>query len=483
MPKNLQQKALNGIAWSLLDQIVNKLGYLILLIYLSRVLTPADFGLIAMLTIFLAISQSIADSGFSHALVQKSSKATESDFSTVFYINIFMALILYGLLYFSAPFISEFYNAPELTMLSRALFLMIIINAFSIVPKSKLIIKIDFKSQSLINTAAMLASVVVTIYMVNENLGYWALVGMNLSKALFSSVLLFLYSKWFPREKFSRKSFKSLFSFGSKLLLTGLLSTITQNLYIILIGRYFNPTQVGYFQQGFNYTNLLSGTVTSVIQGVTYPIMTSIQEDKERLVKLYIRVMGLIALVTFPIFIGFAAVSEEFVLIFLGEKWIPIIPILIILSFARLITPISSLNLNILNARGRSDLFLKTDLSKIPMIILALLISVPYGITAVAVAQLITTVISFFINAYYPGKLFGFGSIEQLKQIFPVSLASLFMYECMMFVDFESVEIQMLVKILIGVISYLIACKVLKVEAYFDLSQLLLKKFRKVNKI
>ena len=483
MPKNLQQKALNGIAWSLLDQIVNKLGYLILLIYLSRVLTPADFGLIAMLTIFLAISQSIADSGFSHALVQKSSKATESDFSTVFYINIFMALILYGLLYFSAPFISEFYNAPELTMLSRVLFLMIIINAFSIVPKSKLIIKIDFKSQSLINTAAMLASVVVTIYMVNENLGYWALVGMNLSKALFSSVLLFLYSKWFPREKFSRKSFKSLFSFGSKLLLTGLLSTITQNLYIILIGRYFNPTQVGYFQQGFNYTNLLSGTVTSVIQGVTYPIMTSIQEDKERLVKLYIRVMGLIALVTFPIFIGFAAVSEEFVLIFLGEKWIPIIPILIILSFARLITPISSLNLNILNARGRSDLFLKTDLSKIPMIILALLISVPYGITAVAVAQLITTVISFFINAYYPGKLFGFGSIEQLKQIFPVSLASLFMYECMMFVDFESVEIQMLVKILIGVISYLIACKVLKVEAYFDLSQLLLKKFRKVNKI
>jgi len=475
---NIKSKAIKGIVWSLLDQIINKLGYLILYIYLARVLTPSDFGLIAMLSIFLAISQSIIDSGFSHALIQKSSNATESDFSTVFYTNMFVSLSLYAILYITAPFVSEFYNTPELTMLSRVLFLVIIINAISIVPRSKLLIDIDFKSQSLINTAATLGSIAVTVYMISDNLGYWSLVGMTLSKAFFTSALLFFYANWFPKEKFSKKSFKVLFSFGSKLLVAGLVSTTINNLYLILIGRYFNPTQVGYFQQGYNYTNILSGILSTVIQGVTYPVMTSIQEDKEKLVKLYIRVMGAVTLVTFPIFFGFAAVSKEFVLIFLGEQWIPIIPILMILSFARLITPISSLNLNILKARGRSDLYLKTDLSKLPMIIIALFISIPYGIIAVAYAQLTTTIISFFINAYYPGKLFGFGAQEQLKQIFPILVASLFMYGCMTLINIESLELQMILKLLVGFSSYLLACQFLRIDAFFEIKQLLLQKLK-----
>jgi teichuronic acid exporter len=462
---NLKKIALRGVAWSLFDKIINQVGNFILLIYLSRILSPADFGLIAMLAIFLAVAQSLIDSGFSQALIQKSQSVTEADLSTVFYVNFAVAILLYCLLYVAAPYIAGFYNQPELTSLSRVLFIVVIINAISLVPRSKLMIEVDFKTQGLINSVAMLVSTSVAIYMVHNDFGYWALVGMNLAKVLVNSILLIVYSKWYPKWLFSIESFKTLFSFGSKLLIAGVLATTVQNLYSILIGRYFNATQVGYFQQGYNYTNMLSGTLTSVVQGVTFPIMSSIQEDKNRLIQMYTKVMGIVVFVTFPVFVGFAAVSEEFVLIFLGENWVPIIPILIILSFARLITPISSLNLNILNARGRSDLFLKTDLSKLPMTIIALFIAIPYGIVGVAIAQLITTFISFFINAYYPGKLFEFGAKKQLIQISPILIASIFMYLAVSLVELDSLSLQLVIKIMVGALAYILACWVLNVTA------------------
>ena len=474
----LKHKAINGVAWSLFDKIINQAGNFVLLIYLSRVLSPSDFGLIAMLAIFLAVAQSLIDSGFSQALIQKSTKVTEDDLSTVFYINFIVSILLYCLLYISAPSIASFYHQPELIVLSRVLFVVVIINAIALVPRSKLLIEIDFKTQGLINSASMIISAAVAIYMVHDGFSYWSLVGMNLAKSLINSILLIVFSKWYPKWLFSIESFKSLFSFGSKLLIAGVIATTVQNLYSILIGRYFNATQVGYFQQGFNYTNMLSATLSSVIQGVTYPVMTSIQEDKKRLVQVYVKVMGVVTLVTFPVFVGFAAVSEEFVLIFLGDKWEPIVPVLIILSFARLITPMSSLNLNILNARGRSDLFLRTDLSKLPMTILALFIAIPYGILGVAIAQLVTTFISFFINAYYPGKLFGFGAREQLKQIFPIAIASLIMYLSIAFIKFDALGIQMLTKIVVGSLVYIVLCWIFKVSAFIDASSIIFSRFK-----
>lgn len=476
---SLKKKAINGIAWSLFDKIINQAGNFVLLIYLSRILSPSDFGLIAMLAIFLAIAQSLIDSGFSQALIQKSDKVTEKDLSTVFYVNLAVSVLIYCALFITAPFIASFYSQPELVDLSRVLFIVVIINAVGLVPRSKLLIAIDFKSQGLINNAAMLVGAGVAIYMINDGYGYWSLVGLNVAKASTTAFLLIVFSKWKPSWLFSIASFKNLFSFGSNLLIAGLVATTVQNLYSVLIGRNFNAQQLGYYQQGFNYTNILSTTLSSIIQGVTYPIMTSIQEDKERLVQVYIKVMGIVTLVTFPVFVGFAAVAEEFVLLFLGEKWRPIIPILIILSFARLITPISALNLNILNARGRSDLYLKTDLSKLPMTVAALIIAVPFGIVAVAMAQLVTTFISFFINAYYPGKLFDFGAKEQLKQIFPIALASLVMYLSITFIKFDSLELQMLAKIVLGGGIYVAACWLFKVSAFADASSIVFSRFKK----
>ena len=479
MMSSLKTTAIKGVVWSLFDKLINQAGSFVLLIYLSRILSPSDFGLIAMLAIFLAVAQSLIDSGFSQALIQKSKKATEGDFSTVFYVNLVVSLLLYCLLYMSAPAIASFYHQPELTDLSRVLFVVVIVNAIALVPRAKLVIAIDFKSQGLINSASMIVGAIVAVYMINDGFGYWSLVGMSLIKSVTSALLLITFSRWKPKWVFSITSFKNLFSFGSNLLIAGIIATTVQNLYSVLIGRNFNAMQLGYFQQGFNYTNILSSTLSSVIQGVTYPVMTSIQEDKGRLVSVYVKVMGVVTLVTFPVFVGFAAISEEFVLIFLGEKWAPIIPILTILSFARLITPMSSLNLNILNARGRSDLFLKTDLSKLPMTIIALLIAVQYGIFAVAIAQLITVFIAFFINAYYPGKLFGFGAKAQLIQIFPVAIASLIMYLSIIFINFDSIEIQMFTKIVAGGSVYIALCWFFNITAFTDASNIIFSRFKK----
>ncbi|MCC4816392.1 lipopolysaccharide biosynthesis protein [Vibrio lentus] len=472
---SLKKLAFKGVMWSLFDKVINQLGNILLLIYLSRILSPTDFGLIAMLAVFLAIAQSLVDSGFSQALIQRSKKVTEKDLSTVFYVNLVISVFIYIILFIFSPVISDFFQQPELINLSRVLFVVIILNSIALVPRTKLIIEVDFRTQSIINAISMIVTTILTVYMVKKGYGYWSLVGMNIIKSLTNAILLIMLSKWYPKWLFSIRSFTSLFSFGSNLLIAGVLSTVVQNFYLILIGRYFNVVQVGYFQQGYNYTNMLASTISSVTQGVTYPIMTSIQEDKERLVNIYEKVMGVITLITFPLFIGFAAISREFVIIFLGEKWIPIIPIIIILSFSRLITPISSLNLTILNARGRSDLFLKTDLSKLPMTIASLFIAIPYGIVGVAIAQLVTTFISFFINSYYPGKLFGYGWKEQLWQLCPIFIISLVMYFTVNLIELDDIAIQMCVKIAAGTFTYVFLCWAFRVKSFFYVIKLLIR--------
>ena len=475
---NLKQKAFRGLTWNLLDKVINQAGSFVLLIYLSRVLTPSDFGLVAMLAIFLLVAQSLIDSGFSQALIQKSGNVTEVDFSTVFYLNLTVSGFLYCSLYFSAPSIAIFYDSAELVDLSRVLFTVVIINSLALVPRAKLTISLDFKTQSLINSVATIVSAGLAIYMVNDGYGYWSLVGMTISRSSVIAILLIGCSSWHPRWLFSLKSCKTLFSFGSNLLVAGVIATAVQNLYSVLIARYFNAAQLGFFYQSFQYTNMLSHTLTSAIQGVTFPVMSSVQRDKRRLVSIYTRVMGVVVLITFPTFVGFSAISEEFVLIFLGSQWIPMIPVLFILALARTFTPINALNLNILNARGRSDLFLKADLIKLPVSLAGLLIAIPYGIVAVAISQLIFVVVSFFINTYYPGKLFGFGARKQLKQIFPVALASGFMYICIELVQAEILIMQLIIKIVVGMFSYCLACWILRVPSFIHLRDIILRQLK-----
>jgi teichuronic acid exporter len=421
--KSLKSQATKGMLWNALDKFAVQGGQIVIGIILARLLMPEAFGLIGMLSIFIAISQTFIDSGMGSGLIQKKNRSNV-DFSTVFVFNLGVSLLFYGLLFITAPFIARFYEAPELVILTRVLAINIIINSLAIVQRSKLIINIDFKTIAKVNVVSVLAGGFVAVYFAYTGWGVWALVLQNLIRAFVSVVMFWILSHWKPSITFSKQSFKALFGFGSKLLISGLYAKGLQEVYNVSIGKFYNASELGYYTQSKQFTDISAGTVTSIMQQVSYPILASLQDDKERLVSVYKRLIKMTAFLIFPAMTLLALLAHPFIMLFLTEKWAPAIVLLQWLSFARVVTPISVINMNILNAVGRSDLFLKVDLSKAPLIIVALLITIPMGIKAIVIGNVVTTVISFFINAYMPGKLFGYGAISQLRDMLPVFIVT-----------------------------------------------------------
>lgn len=452
---SLKQKALTGFIWSASDKLINQLGYLAVTVFIARLIGPESFGLIGMLTVFMLLAESVVNSGFSQALIQKSKAMTEEDASTIFYVNLFLGVCMYVLLYFSAPAIAAFYKQPVLIDIARILFIVILVNALSVVVRAKLTIDIDFKSQAIAGTIAVILSSAIGLYLALNDYGVWSLVWLILSKAFFLNIGLWLFCHWHPKLLFSTQSFIQLFKFGSNLMLAGIGATLLNNFYIALIGRYFNPASVGYYTQATNLSNFLSTFISSTLQGVTYPIMTSIKEDRTRLLEVYKQLISITMLVSLPMLVGFAAVADTAVLLFLGEEWLPTVPVLIALCLARAMTPISAINMNILNAIGRSDLFLKVDLSKYPMVIAGFFIGINYGIEGVAWAMFTTTFLSFFVNAYFPGKFFGFGGIEQLKVAYKYIFAAAVMYFAVSQVSIsDSLWLTLVAKVTVGGLIY-----------------------------
>jgi|SRR5690554_2233995 len=481
---SLKQKALTGFIWSASDKLINQLGYLAVTVFIARLIGPESFGLIGMLTVFMLLAESVVNSGFSQALIQKSKAMTEEDASTIFYVNLFLGVCMYVLLYFSAPAIAAFYKQPVLIDIARILFIVILVNALSVVVRAKLTIDIDFKSQAIAGTIAVILSSAIGLYLALNDYGIWSLVWLILSKAFFLNIGLWLFCHWHPKLLFSTQSFIQLFKFGSNLMLAGIGATLLNNFYIALIGRYFNPASVGYYTQATNLSNFLSTFISSTLQGVTYPIMTSIKEDRTRLLEVYKQLISITMLVSLPMLVGFAAVADTAVLLFLGEEWLPTVPVLIALCLARAMTPISAINMNILNAIGRSDLFLKVDLSKYPMVIAGFFIGINYGIEGVAWAMFTTTFLSFFVNAYFPGKFFDFGGIAQLKVAYKYIIAAAAMFVAVRMISLEaSLWLVLALKIVVGVIVYFAAVLIQRDEfVLYNSKPLITKILRKLNK-
>lgn len=462
----LKNKAIKGMSWTAGDVVVNQLGMLFIMAYLARVLGPSSFGLIGMLAVFIAIAQSLINSGFSQALIQRGKFASDKDFSTAFIVNLGVSLILYLILYFAAPFIADFYNEKVLIEVSRVLFLILIINALSVVAVAKLAIKLDFKSVAFANTSSTVLGSVIGILLAKEGFDYWSLVVMQLVKAGVNVALLWWFCRWLPLAGFSMTSCRRLFGFGSKLLVAGILAQVVNNLYILLTGRYFSATQVGYLTQSTQLTERASGVINTVLQKVTYPVMTSVNSDRNRMVAIYKQMIEASMIVALPALSGFAMIADPFVRLFLGSEWTPIIPVIVILCFARAITPISIINLNALNAVGRSDLFLKTDLAKLPMTLLAVFIAAPHGVQAIAWAMLVTSAISFFINAYYPGKLFGFGAWPQLKIAWKLLISTAVMIGGISLINHPNLALEIFLKIISGILIYGCMLGLLKVRIF-----------------
>ncbi|RLD61982.1 MAG: lipopolysaccharide biosynthesis protein [Bacteroidetes bacterium] len=458
---NLKQETAKGFLWSAIERFsVQGLQFLMGLV-LARLLLPSDYGLVGMLAIFLAISQTFVDSGFSSALIQKKNR-TDTDYSTAFFFNIGIGLFFYLILFFTAPLIAKFYNIPELNSLTKVIGLNVFITSLAVVQRAKLTIKLDFKTQAKASLTSVFIGGCVGIAMAYKGYGVWALVVQSLLRNGLNTLFLWLLSKWMPKAVFSKSSFKELFSFGSKLLGAGLLNTIFQNIYLLVIGKLFSASELGFYTRAQQFQKMPSQNITSIIQRVTFPVLSSIQDDDEKLIKAYSNFIRLSAFVVFPLMIGLAVVAEPLIRLILTEKWMPTVPLLQLLCIAGMLYPVHAINLNILNVKGRSDLFLKLEIIKKLLITFAILITFSFGVKAMVIGQILTSFISFFINTHYSSKMINYGAWKQIKDMMPIIFITLLMafgVWGVMLLGFSDI-LKLLIGIVVGIIIYLISAKI-----------------------
>ncbi|MEH7388578.1 lipopolysaccharide biosynthesis protein [Bacillus sp. JJ1521] len=483
---SLKSKTLSGLIWSLTDLIGNQGLQFIIQIILARLLLPEQFGLIGMILVIIAISTSIIDSGFTQALIREKDPS-QIDYSTVFYFNLFMAVLLYGIIFISAELISIFFGEPTLIPIIKILSLVLIINSFGIIQRAILIKRVDFKTQTKINLLAGIISGIIAVICAFKGLGVWSLVIRTLSMQFIQTGLLWFFNRWIPSIVFSFQSFKRFFGFGSKILASGLIDTIFNNLYFILIGKFFSVTALGYYTNAIKLRDVASQSVTSSIQRVTYPVLSSIKEDETKLRNGYRTVIRMTAYIIFPFMIGLATVASPLIQLLFGDKWMPSVIYLQLLCFAGMLYPIHALNLNILQVKGRSDIFLLLEIIK--KVILTVLISVSlifdFGVIGLIGSAVIHSYIALVINTYYSGREISYNTTEQLRDLTPIFIISILMGGIVYYsglVLFESALAKLIIQVIIGFILYIFISKISRIKELELIKDLILKFVKTKNK-
>ncbi|MBM4334044.1 MAG: lipopolysaccharide biosynthesis protein [Deltaproteobacteria bacterium] len=460
MSDQLRNKTIGALFWSFFDRIGQNGLQFVISIVLARLLAPAEFGLIAILSVFMAVAQSIIDSGFGSALIQKQD-VSHVDECSIFYFNIIVGIFVAGLLCLVAPWIARFYNAPLLVFLTRALSLNLVINAFGLIQTSLLSKRIDFKSQFKISFIATAFSGMIGILMAYNGFGVWSLAAQSLSQNLFRTFLLWYLMSWRPSWIFSFLSIQTLFVFGSKLFFAGLLETIFQNIYLVIIGKLFPPADLGFYARARSIEQLPVQNITGTVGRVTYPVFSSMQEDRKRLKSAVRKALLTIAMMIFPVMIGLAAVAEPLVSALLTDKWLPCVIYLQLLCAVGILYPLHAVNLNVLKAQGRSDLFFKIEVLKKFLVVVAIAMTYQSGISAMIIGQIATSFLAYYMNSYYTGKLLDYGVTEQIRDVIPALIISCIMGGVVYgvtLVPLSTPLISVIVQITAGIILYIAIC-------------------------
>ena len=455
--ESLKHQAVKGVVWSAVERFSVQGVQFILGIIIARLVSPSEYGLIAMLGIFLAVAQTFIDSGFSNALIQKKDR-TDIDYSTAFYFNLAIAVIVYGVLFLTAPLIADFYEESQLEVVTKWIGLNLIISGFSIVQRAKLTVKLDFKTQAKASLVAVLFSGIVGVVLAYKGFGVWALVIQALLNNLLDTLLLWICTKWMPSFVFSWNSFKTLFSFGSKLLLSGLLHTVYINLYSLVIGRKYSATDVGYYNRAYSLAQFPSINIVGIITRVIYPVQCEMQGDDEQLNRSFIQYLRISCYIIFPLMVGLSVLAKPLVLVLLTEKWLPMSDLLSILSIAYMWYPIMVINNQILNVKGRVDYFLKAEIIKKILAIGILVTTIPFGIKILCLGVLLYNLLDVIIIIYFAKKVVLTGYFQQIKSVLPLLMLSFGMGGCTyIFMHlFTNPWIQLFIGIFIGPISYFI---------------------------
>lgn len=475
MAESLKNKAVRGVGWSFVDNIANSGITFLVGLVLARILTPAEYGVMAMVTIFIAISNSIVDSGFSNALIRKMN-IERVDYNTVFYFNLVVSLVLYILLFLGAPVISTFFKEPILLDVMRVIGWILVINALAIIPRTILVRNVDFKTQTKVSLISSILSGVIGIGMALTSFGVWSLVGQQLSRQLLNTLFLWFFCRWRPAWEFSVQSFKELFGFGSKLLVSGLIDTAYKNIYYLVIGRCYNSADLGQYTRAEQFNTIFSSNLTTVVQRVSYPILSSIQNEEERLREAYRRVIKVTMLVTFACMLGLAAVAKPLLVLLIGEKWLPAVYFLQIICFSGMLYPLHAINLNILQVKGRSDLFLKLEIIKKIIGTIPIVIGIFWGIKLMLWGSVCTSFIAFFLNSYYSAPLIGYPTYRQLKDLAPTFGISFGVAMIMWTFSLLSISyyLMLLLQCVTGILLAFVIYERIELPEYIEVRQLLL---------
>lgn len=472
--QGLKDKTVKGVIWSAVERLSVQSIFFVITIIMARILTPNDYGLIGLLAIFIEVSQALIDSGFAQALIRKQNR-TEVDTCTMFYFNIVVSGILYIILWFIAPLVADFYESPLLCPVMRVVCTTVFFNSFGLVQRALLTIKLDFKTQMKSSFIAAILSGIIGVGMAYRGFGVWAIAAQQLSNHGINTVLLWFFTKWRPKLLFSWISFREMFGYGSKLVAASILNTVYNNIYQIVIGKVFTPDSLGHYTRAKQFADFPSSNLANVIQRVTFPVLCGLQNNDLKLRNAYIKVLRMIAFLLFPIMCGLAGVASPLIRLLLGDKWLFCSTLLPIICFTFMWNPIHSLSLNLLQVKGRSDLFLKLEIIKKIFGVTVLAVTIKFGLLVMCYAGIFATIVCLYVNTFYTGKLIGVGFISHFKEILKVLILSMLIYLGLLLLQLVITDnlVYLLIAVSSAIVTYVGVTKVFKFPEYDELLNIL----------
>ena len=469
--------------WSAADAFLGQGVTFLVGIVLARLLSPDEYGLIGICLIFNTVLCGIVDSGFSTALIRKKD-CTDDDYNTMFLTNLGFSIVLYGLLFGCSPLVAHFFGREELTALVRATGLLLFFNALSITQVTILTKRIDFKTKTKASLISAILSGIVGIAMAYTGFGVWALVGQMLSKQLLYTLCLWVLNKWWPTLKFSASSFRYMWGFGWKLLVSGLLENIWNQLYQVVVGKFYSPATLGQYTRGREYASIFSSNLSSIIQRVSYPVLSEMQDDKHRMIEGYRRVIKMTMFITAICMISLGAVAEPLIYCLIGPQWHEAATYLPLICISMAFYPLHAINLNMLKVLGRSDIFLYLEIIKKIIGIIPICIGIFIDIYWMLVASILIGFVSLYLNSWYTGKALGYTFWKQLRDIAPsfgiafTIAISVFFFKYLPISNWLILPIQ----IVVGVVVCIIACRKSQLEEYKEVLNMIKPILNKIKK-
>jgi len=472
--ESTKAKMLNSLFWKYMERSGTQGVQFIVQIVLARMLLPSDYGIIALIAILIAIANVFVQSGFNTALIQKK-EVNELDFSSVFYLSLFVACLLYCIIFITAPIIATFYNLQQLIYVLRVLAITLFFGAFNSIQNAIIAREMKFKKLFYSSLFAALVSGLFGIFFAYIGLGVWSLVVQQITNQFTITVILWFTVHWRPKLVFSFVKVRDLFSFGWKLLVSSLIDTVYNNLRNLLIGKFYSPDVLGVYNRGEQFPQLIINNINGSIQSVMLPFLSAEQENKQKIKEMVRRSIITSSFIVFPIMICLVVIAEPLIVILLTDKWLPCVPFLQISCLAYALWPLHTANLQAINALGHSDIFLRLEIIKKIIGIFILLISINISVYAVAIGTLIMGIVAAFINAYPNLKLFNYSFTEQVKDITP----SLFLSLIMGLIEYSLIWLNMsawctlIIQIITAFVIYIGLAHTLKMECYKYLKETL----------